>query len=236
MNYLYAVLLLCSINLSAQDSNAFFDKADDFFNQNIENGRVNYAEIKKNPSELRELSNMAKREKPSVKDSDNFKAFWINAYNLAVINGIVKNYPVKSPLEINGFFDTKQHSLGQQSLSLDEIEKEILFKNFPEEARFHFVLVCAAKSCPPIISEAYRPEKLEKQLEAQTKKALNDPNFIRLNKDKVQLSQIFKWYKKDFLKNENNLLDFINLYREQPIPKDFKTAFYDYNWQLNDLN
>ena len=235
MKHFTYLILLFSISLTAQDTSVFFEQADEFFKTYVQNGKVKYAEIKEQPNLLNQLMAEAKKVKVSPEEPAEYKAFWINAYNLAVINGIVQNYPVKSPLEIDGFFDKKLHSLGQQSLTLDKIEKELLFKHFPSEARFHFVLVCAAKSCPPIIDEAYLPEKLEAQLQTQTEKALNDPQFLRVKDQTAYFSNIFDWYKKDFLINNSTIIEYVNQYRNKPIPASSKIEFYEYNWELNDL-
>lgn len=234
MRQILIFLLFSSAFLSAQNNSAYFDNADLFFKTYIENGKVKYAEIKQNPKLLNDLLSEAKKIKVSPENPKEFKAFWINAYNLAVINGIIKKYPVKSPLEINGFFDAQKHSLGQQSVTLDEIEHKILFGNFPEESRFHFVLVCAAKSCPPVIPEAYKPEIVEEQMQRQTEKALNNPEFIQLKNDKVLFSEIMKWYKDDFTRGGKSLIDYVNQYRKTPIPKTMEIGFYTYNWELND--
>ncbi|MDT0641289.1 DUF547 domain-containing protein [Zunongwangia sp. F363] len=235
MKHFTFLIFFFSAFLSAQNQAEFLNKADNFFRTYVENGKVNYAEIKENSNELKEILNLAKSFNPDPSNSDNFKAFWVNAYNLAVIDGIVKGYPVSSPLDIKGFFDEELHSLGQQSVTLDKIEHEILFDNFPSEARFHFALVCAAKSCPPLASHAYRPEKIEEQLEQQTRKTLNDPDFIKIEKNKLLLSEIFKWYKNDFTINGASLLQYINSYRENKIPEDKNIDFYDYDWGLNEL-
>ncbi len=233
MKYLFFLLVLISSFSFAQEPSKFFDATDAFFKQYVSNGRVKYAEIKQNPNHLYELLSQAKRVKVSTEDPDTYKAFWINAYNIAVINGIVKQFPVKSPMDIEGFFNTKTHSLGQKSVTLDDIEKKLLLGNYPEEARFHFVLVCAAKGCPPIIGEAYRPETLEKQLQQQTVKAMNSSEFIKIQKDKVMLSELMKWYQQDFTKEGGTLIDYINKYRKTPIPASLKVEFYSYNWELN---
>ncbi|MDT0687515.1 DUF547 domain-containing protein [Autumnicola psychrophila] len=234
MKHLTFLILLFSAVLSAQDTSQFFNKADNFFQSYVENGKVKYAEIKENPKDLQELLNLAKKIRTSPEEEEIFQAFWINAYNLAVIDGIVKKYPVKSPLDIEGFFDEQPYSLGLKSVTLDEIEHELLFGNFPLEERFHFALVCAAKSCPPLISEAYKPETLEQQLEEQTVKVLNDPEFIRVYENKILLSEIFKWYKEDFTSAGKNLIQYINGYRKNKISERKNTGFYEYNWELND--
>jgi len=96
-------------------------------------------------------------------------------------------------------------------------------------------LVCAAKGCPPIIAEAYRPETLEKQLQQQTVKAMNSSDFVKIQKDKVLLSELMKWYQQDFTKEGVSLIEYINSYRKTPIPASLKVEFYNYNWELNEF-
>lgn len=233
MKHIFFLIILFSSFSYAQDTSDFFDASDDFFKQYVSNGRVKYAEIKQNRNDLDELLNLAKRVKVSTDEPNVYKAFWINAYNIAVINGIVTQYPVKSPMDIDGFFNSKPHSLGQKSVTLDEIEKTFLLGRFHDEARFHFVLVCAAEGCPPIIAEAYRPEILEKQLQQQTAEAMNSSEFVKIEKGKVLFSELMKWYEKDFTAENSNLIDFANKYRKTPISADLKVEFFDYNWELN---
>ena len=47
-----------------------------------------------------------------------------------------------------------------ETLTLDEIEHEIIRKHF-SEPRIHFALVCAAMGCPPLRTEAYVGEDLD---------------------------------------------------------------------------
>ncbi len=218
----------------SQGTEDFFIQADAFFKTYVSDGRVNYSEIKKDPSSLDQLLDMASSISISKDQAKEYQAFYINAYNLAVIKGIVNAYPVKSPLDIKGFFDKTTYHLGGKETTLNDLENKILRKNFPEEARFHFVLVCAGLGCPPIIAEAYTPKTLEKQLQRQTVKALNDPDFIKVKGNKVQLSQIFEWYKEDFTRNGSEI-DYINTFRKEKIPEGVKVSYYPYDWSLNQI-
>ena len=150
-----------------------------------------------------------------------------------VIDGIVKNYPIKSPLDKPGFFDKNKNEIGATHITLNDIENKLLRKNFPKDPRFHFVLVCGGLGCPPIINAAYLPSTLDAQLEKQTKLALNDNRFIRINKNKVAISQIFEWYKSDF-EHDGKVMDFINKYRSEQLPENAKISFYPYDWTLNE--
>ncbi|GGG36084.1 hypothetical protein GCM10011414_01770 [Croceivirga lutea] len=219
----------------AQELESFFSKSNEFFQTYVSDGKVDYEKIKMNPAQLKDLINLAKNIKVDKNKPIAYQAFWVNAYNLLVINGIVEQYPVKSPLAITGFFDATKHSIGGKEISLNDIENKVLRGNFPDEARFHFVLVCAGLGCPPIINEAYVPSKLENQLQKQTELALNNPNFIRVKGKKVLLSQIFEWYKTDFVKNGSNEIDFINKFRTEKLDPSSKVSYYPYDWTLNSI-
>lgn len=230
-----SISLFFLVSVNAQDLNSYFASTDSFLKEHVKNGRVNYKAIKNNPDALASLLANAKKISVSKTDAKNYQAFWINTYNLLVIDGIVRNHPLKSPLDVNGFFDKKKHEVGGENITLNDIENKLLRANFPTEARFHFVLVCAGLGCPPIINSAYQPSTLDAQLQKQTVKALNDNNFIRVNKNKVQVSQIFEWYKGDFEQNGSDLVDFINAYRTEQLPDKSRVSYYPYDWTLNEV-
>lgn len=217
----------------SQDITIFFDKTDVFLKNNVSNGLVAYSKIHKNPKELDELLKIAEGISVSKQDAKNYQAFWINVYNLGVIKGIVDRYPMKSPLDDSGFFNKTKYDVGGKSITLDEIQKVLLQAEF-NDPRFHFVLVCGALGCPPLIDQAYYPNTLEAQLEKQTKLALNG-SFLRVNAKKKRLvvSQLMEWYKKDFTQNGMSEIDFINRYRTEKIDNAFKLIYFPYDWNLN---
>ncbi len=233
---LVAFLLLISTASYAQEINSFFTKADLFFNKNVVEGKVAYSEIFKNPSELDELLLLAKQITVSNQDSETYKAFWINSYNLLVIKGIINNYPTKSPLDDAGFFDKNIYEIGGKKTTLNNIEHHLLRAKF-NDARFHFVLVCGAIGCPPLIDEAYVPNDIEEQLNEQTTLALNG-DFLKINhkKKRLEASEILKWYQEDFISKGENEIDFINKFRTDKIPNNYKITYFTYNWNLNIQN
>ncbi|WP_299338810.1 DUF547 domain-containing protein [uncultured Psychroserpens sp.] len=215
----------------AQSPSTFFKAADHFFKAHVSDGKVAYSKIHKNPEALNNLVNLAEEISISKSDSKTYQAFWINAYNISVIKGIIDNYPINSPLDKAGFFDKTKYNIAGESITLNAIENKKLRAPFGD-ARFHFVLVCGAIGCPPLIAEAYLPNLLESQLQKQTEIALNNPNFIKVKKKKVELSEIFKWYKEDFVKTGNEI-DYINTFRKETIEPKSKISYYPYNWSLN---
>ena len=205
-----------------------------FLEEHVESGMVDYKAIHQNPSRIQQLyEQIGSTSLENASDAEK-KAFYINAYNILTIYQIVQNYPVKSPTDVEGFFDNMKHQVAGESLTLDQVEKERLMKNH-FDPRLHFVLVCAAKSCPPLASFAFQADQLDEQLDERTREALNNPDFIRVNKNqkKVEVSQIFEWYKQDFTKESSSILAYINQYRDEEIPSSYQVSFYKYDWALN---
>ncbi len=235
--YVLCVLFICSsVQLHAQSLNTFFEETNQFFSAHVNNQSLDYETVKRNPTALNNLSQQIASAKLESLTEAEQKAFLINAYNLLVVQSVVEQYPIPSPQAIGGFFDQAKHIIAGKTYTLNDFERTELLDRF-NDPRLHFVLVCAAKSCPPIIPGAYLPNTLEGQLETQTQKALNDPVFIRLEEERgaANVSQIFDWYKKDFTTTGKSVLEYINDYRETPIPANYSIKHYTYDWALNDV-
>lgn len=215
-----------------QDLKSFFKDADAFFGKYVQDDKVQYGVIKGDPKELTMLTDFIASADVSSYTDEQLKAFYINSYNLLVIKTVVDNYPIAKPLDVPGFFDGVKQKIAGKKTTLNNFEQKELLQKY-KDARLHFVLVCAAVSCPPIANFAYVPEKLEEQLETRTNQAINDGVFIKVDDfaGKVEISQIFDWYASDFKPNAN---EFIKKYRKDPLPEGVKATYYTYNWTLND--
>ncbi len=228
------VFFLLSISIHAQDLKSFFDKTEQFLKETVSDGKVDYSKIKKAPKLLNDILSIASKIDIEKENINTQKAFWINTYNLVLIKAIIGKYPVNSPMDIAGLFDIVTFTLDKKKYSLNDIENKVIRPKF-KDARVHFVLVCGANGCPPILNQAYSPEKIEDQLNKQTRIALNNSNFIKVNNKtkKVELSQIFEWYREDFITKKTKEIDMINQYREVKIDSSFKILYYPYDWTLN---
>jgi hypothetical protein len=130
-------------------------------------------------------------------------AYWINTYNAVTLKLMTESWPVVSILKLH---DGKPWDRplftphgADVALSLNQIEHEIVRREFAEP-RIHFALVCAAVSCPPLRSEPYVAERLEEQLEDQTRSFLRDRRRNLYDRDahRLHLSALFDWYAVDF--------------------------------------
>jgi len=238
MKNLSLLLLLTAFvfaGFAQSSTSAFIKSTNDFMGNYVNEGMVNYAQIKKNFTEIEGLYRSVGAIDVSANNDIEKKAFYLNAYNIIVIYQVSKYYPLKSPMDQSGFFDRVKHKVAGDQLTLNELEiKKIVLKY--KDPRIHFALACGAQSCPPLASFAYNPESLENQLDARTKKALNDPEFIVIDDDKgtVDISEIFKWYVKDFTSTGKTVMGFINQYRTNPVADNYVQGYYQYNWNLNE--
>ena len=209
----------------------FNSDADAFLKATVKDGLVNYKDVKKKPGALNAL--LKHLANATQYKGETEKAFLINAYNVFVIKGVVDHYPVEGPLKIDGFFDKKTFNFRGKQVTLNDVEKGILYKQFPDE-RLHFALVCAAIGCPKLASYAYSADNLDAELDEQTKAVINDPTFIRLDGPNAKLSEIFDWYAADFGKKEE-VVPFIQKHLLKKIKLNPKYSFYEYDWSLNEL-
>ena len=213
----------------------FYIAATKLLQAHVEEGLVNYKALQQEKAKLQRLVQQISSYNLQHAPASERKAFYLNAYNLLVLQQVLAHYPIKSVMEVPGFFDKQLFRVAGEKLTLNQLEKQKLMVPF-KDARVHFALVCAAKSCPPLPDRAYIPAQVEEQLEAQAKRALQDPSFIKVRPEekKVLLSEIFKWYKADFIQQAPSIPAYINRFRSYALPPGYTFRYYTYNWGLND--
>ena len=233
MKYTFIILTLCfAIPIVAQPNYKNFDA---FLEKNVSNGKVNYKKIKK--SDVESLVKEFQAATPQKAWSKNEQlAYWLNAYNLFTIKLIVDNYPVKKITDLDGgkTWDVKRIDLGGKKYSLNDIENVIIRPTF-KDARIHFAINCAAKSCPPLYNHAFTATNVQSLLEQRTK-AFISSKANTLSEKNVKISKIFDWYKADFNSVTSNidLLAFLSKYSTVKIEKNASVEFMEYDWNLNE--
>jgi hypothetical protein len=206
-------------------------------------GKVNYKAFKEDSASLNVyLDQLANNPPGKTWTREEQIAYWINAYNAFTIKLIIKYYPIKSIKDIgssiqipfvNTPWDLKFIRIGSKMMDLNHIEHGILRKEF-NDPRVHMALVCASKSCPILLNEAYTSEKLEEQLIRQTKAFLTDTFRNKISPDRPQLSMIFNWYGTDFSKNGESVTSFVNAFSPVKIKSGAKISYLEYDWGLNE--
>ncbi|AKD05708.1 hypothetical protein PKOR_13275 [Pontibacter korlensis] len=232
----FFVLLLTEPAPAQEAKTDFYTLLSSLLQRHVQQGQVNYKSLQQDKNKLQQLVKQIANYNLKGAGEAEVKAFYLNAYNLLVLQQVLENYPLKSVMDVEGFFDKKKHLVAGQSLTLNELEKQKLMKPF-QDARLHFALVCAAKSCPPLLNQAYTPDRVEKQLQEQTVRTLQSSEFIRVQpaSKRVLVSEIFSWYKDDFLREAPSIAGYINRYRKTALPARYSLGYYNYDWKLNDV-
>jgi hypothetical protein len=247
--FCYTILQAATIQAAAPDNTLFTQVLSD----HVKNGVVDYKAIKQDKRFDDYIRLLQKADPQKIETKDQL-AFWLNVYNAFTLKIVIDHYPVKSIMDLNGIggfaisyvtkstvWDKKFIVINGQTYSLNTIENDIIRK--AGDARVHFAIVCAAKSCPPLRSEAYETDKLDAQLTSQGKTFLSqkNKNYVDLDKKEIYLSKIFDWFADDFKKNAATPLDFTLRFLPDDIaakikadPKAFKLNFTDYDWSLNE--
>ncbi|MFW6218054.1 MAG: DUF547 domain-containing protein [Verrucomicrobiota bacterium] len=164
------------------------------------------------------------------------KAFYINLYNAAMLQAVFEHWPLDSVEEIGllpfSIFKKKFIRQGGRRLSLDEVEKEILLKEY-SDPRIHFAVNCASESCPPLRTEPYVGARLDAQLDEQARRFARSEHAARIDtaEERVAFSELFKWYADDF--PGDHPAEYLNAWRDEKIPLDYATDWIPYDWSIN---
>ena len=208
-------------------------------------GRVDYNGIAKNQPFKAYMESLEKAQVESM-SRDGQLAFWLNAYNAVTIDKVIKWKPKKSVRETfvpgiwtgTKFFTSREHTVAGRDLSPDDIEHEILRKQF-KDPRIHFAIICASSSCPPMPRFAYTEENVQAKLEDETRKYINSERGTQTDsaKNVLHLSKLFDWFAGDFESKSGSVQDFIKPYLNESalafVEKEPKIKYIHYDWALN---
>lgn len=175
-------------------------------------------------------------------------AFWINLYNVLIVDAVIQSEVKRSVNEVPGFFWRAAYNIGGQRYCTFDIEYGILRANAPHPAipgphfgtrdprrrysldrldpRIHFALMCAARSCPPIA--VYDAARIDEQLDIAAQSFITSGG-VKIDRaaGEVRLSQIFQWYAPDFggrpfaLGDKRPLLEFIATYLTDEADREY---------------
>ncbi len=188
-------------------------------------------------------------------------AFWINLYNALILDAVISFGVGESVTKDLGFFRRAAYRIGGMRFSADDIEHSILRGNrrhplfpFPQfarddprlafsiqpmDVRVHAALNCASRSCPPIA--VYTPENIDAQLDLAMRAFVNGAVEIDKTKRALYVSQIFRWYAKDF-GGRNGIIEQIVCDLQDEAQRTWLGAnrqqvrieYFQYDWNLNE--
>ena len=228
-------------------------------------GRVDYQGLQSDPGTLeayyRLVATYSPDSHPQLFPTGNDRlAYWINAYNAATLTAVLSEYPISSVGDVkaprvlfflsskSGFFYFRKLLFGGESYNLYNLEKDVI-RGFGEP-RIHFAINCASNGCPRLPRYAFDGNNLDRQLDAETRRFVNEPRNLRFDHDEqvIHVSSILTWYEEDYLEwyrerypeGDANLVNYLRLYlAEDRLAELDRAAGYEvrgmpYDWGLND--
>ncbi len=164
-------------------------------------------------------------------------AFWINAYNAYVVQGIaealVKNPDLKSVKDIKGFFSEKRCTIAKTQYSLDQIEKDVLRKF--KQPLVMFGLFRGGRGGPKLY-RAFYGNDLKEALEEAAVLFLSDPDAIQVIRlrETVLVPEILSWYEKDPEKVKYYLGVYLQRRKDARylLLSSYKMEYKSFDWKL----
>lgn len=210
----------------------------------VKNGRVNYAALKTDKRLDVYLDAMSRMDVSEMKSLQRM-SYYLNVYNATTLKAVAEAWPVSSIRDIGGkgsgsVWKKPLVRLRTGTVSLDQLENDIIRRL--GDPRAHFAIVCAARGCPPLRSEAYESHNLEEYLDDQTRSFLANRtwNVFDTTKHVARVSHIFEWYRQDFADSDKGLLRYLARYAERSAADDirmhldvYRIEYMDYDWRIN---
>ena len=162
-------------------------------------------------------------------------AHMVNAYNaLSMYNVIASGIPPSHDgFAKVRFFVLRKFLVGGTPLSLYDFENSVIRKL--GEPRVHFALNCSAVSCPVLPRAVFTAERLDEELERETRSFFARDSNLRIDDAQrtVFFNEILKFYTEDFVPaHGNDLIVYAQRYTPQKIPGDYAIAFTPYDWTV----
>ena len=205
-------------------------------------GGVNYAGLMTERKTLQAYIDRIAKAPFDDMGRDQKLALLINAYNAFTLELILEHWNggrLESIKDIPNQWTDQRWMIARQTYSLNQIEHEQMRPKF-KEPRIHWALVCAAVGCPPLRTEAYVADQLDKQLADQARYVHTHDKWYRFDRasNTVHLTQLYNWYGGDFEQVAGSVLAYVAQY-----DPDLKAAldagqtprmkWLDYDWSLN---
>ena len=161
-------------------------------------------------------------------------AHYINSYNaLSMFNVIESGIPeTHAGWHKVAFFALRRLVVGGRPLTLYAYENDVIRK--VGDPRIHFALNCSAISCPALPGRPFAAQDLQPMLDRETRRFFASEDHLRIDHPNkvVNLSEILRFYREDFVSGQGSLIGFVNRYAPEKIPETFEIRFIPYDWRI----
>ena len=202
----------------------------------LDDGRIDFVALRRDPADLDAYVAWVAAHGPATTPQlfptpAARLAYYINAYNAVAMHYVVASE--RRPAEKYRFFLLREFPIDGRPMSLYALENRLIRPL--GDPRVHFALNCMVRGCPRLPREPFDPMKLDAQLDRETRRFLDEPRNVQVDPPLgvVRLNEILRFYTRDFLAQAPSLVAYVNLYRAEPIPAEYRVRFIPYDWTLH---
>jgi hypothetical protein len=190
------------------------------------------------------LENLSNRRPLADLNRSEQAAFWLNLYNVIVINKLVDEYPIQKLKNLregrrgNSFWTQKVTTIEGVALSLRDIET-ILFTNF-NKPEIVFGLWQGSIGGPRILNYAYTGKNVWRALEGNALEFVNSNRGLRPpTGTRMNVSDFYGWMQVAFGPTDDAVLGFIKEYADpnfvQGVSGVTSINYKIYDWTIADI-
>lgn len=232
-----ASVLLTALALAAPASARAVSHAtlDSLLRRHVRAERVDYLTLRDEGGARLDayLDRMAEVDAASLPAAERL-AYEIDLYNASMLRAVCNRYregwtPADAEFAV---FKAPIVRMRTGAAALDDLEHKLI-RARTKDARVHAALVCAARSCPPLLARAWTAATLEADLDRQMRAFVRDSSRNRVDRAArtLTLSRLFDWYADDF-GGAASVPAFVGRWREEDLT-GFSVSFLEYDWSLN---
>lgn len=211
---------------------------DGVLERHVADGLVDYAALAQDEVLAEYLAQVANADLSFYTTREESIAFWINAYNATVLHGVAARYPLKSVARVTGFFDSIEHQVAREPMTLNGMT-DAMWERF-RDPRFRFVLSLAAIGGPTLQNHAFFAEDLDVRLEEAVRRSILEEGMVSLDRETgtLNLSAIFSWFEEEFSPAAGSVEAFVAPYlapddRRFLEEQEVTITYMLYDWELN---
>ena len=244
----FLFILMAITNIAKADFESVYQDSLNDWAQTLERfvdsqGRTDFASLKNNIEPLQRFVDVVGKVSPKSNPElfptqEHVIAYHINTYNALAMKGVIeRDIPenLSTLWKRASFFKFRSVVIGGKKTNLYDYENKVIRPI--GEPRVHFALNCMVKDCPRLPKTIFNVKDLETSLQTAAIEFFNKPKHIKIDTDEkiVYLSGIMKFYTKDYVASgkKQDLVAYVNQYREDAIPADYKVKFLKYDWTIN---
>jgi len=221
-----------------------FTDFDQLLHSHAKGELVDYISLRKDWAKLEKCVDDLKHISPDrLANPEEELCFWINSYNLLVLQNILDHYPLKRVDRLANIMSVHDFVVGGKPYSVERIEEnEIRPRLARGDARALFTMCGGARGQPSLLDHALEPARLPDDMNQGCIRFVNNTNNVFFDQDTniLWLSPFFKWndsllsksYTTPFIFTDTFLLPGMKVNLDNIHIKQYYLVNFD--WRLND--